>query len=63
METRRNFISIVKNIKTGSERVIDKAIYAVSPDGVHAVGTDFERIQDYREGYGYPGVIDISGII
>ena len=52
------FISIIKDIKTGKERVLDKAIYAVSPDGVNAVGTDFERIQDYREGYGYPGVID-----
>ena len=52
------FISIVKDINTGREKVIDKAIYAVSPDGVHAVGTDFERIQNYREGYGYPGVID-----
>ncbi|MFW5878144.1 MAG: hypothetical protein ACOCUP_03410 [bacterium] len=52
------FISIIKNIKTGHERVIDKAIYSLGPDGVNAVSTDFERIQDYRKGYGYPGVND-----
>jgi hypothetical protein len=52
------FVSIIKNIKTGHERVIDKAIYSLGPDGINAVGTDFERIQDYRKGYGYPGVID-----
>lgn len=53
-----NFISIVKNIFTGEEKIIDKAIYALSPDGVHAVGTDFARIQNYRKGYGYPGGTD-----
>ncbi len=54
-----NFISIIKDLKTGEERIIDKAIYALSPDGVHAVGTDFSRIQNYRKGYGYPGGIDL----
>ena len=43
---------------SSDEKIIDKAIYAVSPDGIHAVGTDFSRIQNYRKGYGYPGGID-----
>lgn len=52
------FVSIIKDIKKGSEKVVDKAIYAISPDGKFAVGTDFARIQNYRKGYGYPGGID-----
>ena len=42
------FVSIIKDVKKGSEKVIDKAIYALSPDGKFAVGTDFARIQNYR---------------
>ncbi len=53
-----DFISIIKDIKGGTERIIDKAIYALSPDGIHAIGTDFSRIQNYRKGYGYPGGVD-----
>lgn len=52
------FVSILKDIETGEERIIDKAIYTLSPDGKFAVGTDFARIQNYRKGYGYPGGVD-----
>jgi hypothetical protein len=52
------FVSILKDIVTGEERIIDKAIYTLSPDGKFAVGTDFARIQNYRKGYGYPGGVD-----
>ena len=52
------FVSIIKDIKTGQTDIIDKAIYAVSPDGKFAIGTDFARIQNYRKGYGYPGGVD-----
>lgn len=53
-----DFVSIIKDIETGDERVISKAIYTLSPDGKTAVGTDFARIQNYRKGYGYPGGLD-----
>jgi hypothetical protein len=52
------FVSILKDIATGEERIISKAIYALSRDGKSAVGTDFARIQNYRKGYGYPGGVD-----
>ena len=52
------FVSILKDIETGAEKIIDKAIYTLSPDGKFAVGTDFARIQNYRKGYGYPGGVD-----
>ncbi len=52
------FVSILKDLDTGGEMIIPKAIYTVSPDGKFAVGTDFSRIQNYRKGYGYPGGVD-----
>ncbi|MCK5775777.1 MAG: hypothetical protein KAH25_06370, partial [Bacteroidales bacterium] len=52
------FVSIIKDIETGEEKIIPKAIYTISPDGKYAVGTDFPRIQFYRPGYGYVGVKD-----
>jgi len=54
-----DFISIIKDVKTGEERIISRAIYALSPDGKYAIGTDFARIQNYRKGYGYPGSKDL----
>jgi heme-degrading monooxygenase HmoA len=52
------FISHIMNIYTRKEKILPFAIYALSPDGIHAVTTDFERIQDTRPGYGYAGIPD-----
>jgi len=52
------FVSILKDLDTGEERIIPKAIYTLSADGKSAIGTDFARIQNYRKGYGYPGGVD-----
>jgi len=52
------FVSHVLNVKTGAKRTLPKAVYALSPDGRYAVGTEFNRIQNMRPGYGYPGVPD-----
>ena len=49
------FVSVIRDIRTGEDKIIPKAIYSLSPDGIHAIGTDFARIQNYRKGYGYPG--------
>ncbi len=54
------FISHVFNIYTKEETILPFAIYALSPDGEHAVTTDFERIQDTRPGYGYAGIPDTN---
>ena len=53
-----DFISIIKDIKTGEKTTLPKAVYTISPDGKFAIGTDFSRIQNYRKGYGYPGGMD-----
>lgn len=52
------FVSHILNVKTGQKRTLPKAIYALSPDGKWAIGTEFSRIQNLRPGYGYAGVAD-----
>ena len=52
------FVSHLFNIYSKEEKILPFAIYALSPDGIHAVSTDFERIQDTRPGYGYAGIED-----
>ncbi len=53
-----HFVSRVLNIKSGKMRTLPKAVYALSPDGKWAIGTEFSRIQNLRPGYGYAGVND-----
>ena len=53
-----HFVSHILNIRTGKKRTLPKAIYALSPDGKWAIGTEFSRIQNLRPGYGYAGVAD-----
>ena len=53
-----SFVSRIYNSRTGAIRTLPKPIYALSPDGTFAVGTDFNRIQNMRPGYGYPGIED-----
>lgn len=53
-----HFISRIVNVQTGVRRTLPKAIYALSPDGKWAIGTEFSRIQNLRPGYGYAGIPD-----
>jgi len=50
--------SRIVNIRTGRERLLSKPIYALAPNGEFAVGTEFNRIQNLRPGYGYAGQPD-----
>jgi hypothetical protein len=52
------FVSHIMNIKTREKRTLPFPIYALSPDGIHAVTTNFERINNLRRGYGYAGIPD-----
>jgi hypothetical protein len=52
------FVSQVYNIRTHKKRTLPKAIYALSPDGKWAIGTEFSRIDSLRPGYGYAGIAD-----
>lgn len=52
------FVSHILNVKTGDKHTLPSAIYALSPDGKHAVSCDFSRVADCRPGYGYAGLRD-----
>ena len=52
------FVTRQINIETGAQQTWPWPFYALSPDGRYGVGVDFERIQDMRPGYGYPGIPD-----
>ena len=52
------YVSIIKNIKTGEEKIIPAAVYTVSSDGKTALSLDFSRLYNLRPGYGYYNVIE-----
>ena len=52
------YVSHVYNLKTGKTRTLPKAIYAPSPYGKWALGTELSRIHGLRPGYGYAGIPD-----
>lgn len=52
------FVSRLMDARSGQVRTLPSPVYALAPDGRTAVTLDFERLQDMRPGYGYPGVSD-----
>ena len=52
-------IAIIHNIKTGTERKIDWAIYGITPDGKKSIALDMERAHWCRA-YHYESVADKS---
>ena len=51
---KKGFISRIYNVETGKTRTLPKAVYTLSPDGKTALCVDFDRLQFFRPGYGYP---------
>ena len=47
------YVSIIKDVKTSEERIIDAPVYSVSQDGKEALSLDFSRLYSLRPGYGY----------
>lgn len=47
------YVSVIKEVETGAERVIDAPVYTVSTDGKTALSLDFSRLYNLRPGYGY----------
>ena len=52
------FCSVILNISTMEEKVIDCPIYSVSSDGKFALSLDFSRLHTLRPGYGYSNMED-----
>lgn len=50
------YVSVIKEIDTGTERVISSPVYTVSSDGKTALTLDFSRLYNLRPGYGYYNV-------
>jgi hypothetical protein len=53
-----NYVSHIFNVETREKKTLPRPIYTLSNDGSFALGTEFNRIQKLRPGYGYPGVPD-----
>ena len=49
------FVSVVKNWRTGDERIIPYPVSAVSEDGTWAIGINYSRLFITRPDYGYAG--------
>lgn len=54
------YVSVIKEIDSGAERVIDAPVYTVSSDGKTALTLDFSRLYNLRPGYGYYNVPEIT---
>lgn len=50
------YVSVIKEMESGAERVIDAPVYTVSADGKTALTLDFSRLYNLRPGYGYYNV-------
>lgn len=50
------YVSVIKDIESGKERVIPAPVYTVSTDGKTALTLDFSRLYNLRPGYGYHNV-------
>ena len=57
---RRNnqFVGVVRELHRRHETTLDRALYAVDPEGRYAIGLNFSRLASHRPGYGYEGVPD-----
>lgn len=52
------YVSVVKDVESGVERVINAPVYTVSADGKIALTLDFSRLYNLRPGYGYYNVLE-----
>ncbi len=52
------FVSHIRNVRTGKQRTLPGPVYSVSPDAKWAVSPDFRRLNQTRPGYGYAGIAD-----
>lgn len=48
-----SFCSVILDVESGEERVIQASVYTVSADGKTALTLDFTRLYSLRPGYGY----------
>lgn len=54
------YVSVILDIESGQERVLDTPVYTVSDDGKTALSLDFSRLYELRPGYGYYNVAETT---
>src|SRR5699024_8113795 len=54
------YCSIILNIDTNEEKVIQMPVYSVAQSGDFALTLDFSRLHRLRKGYGYSNLKDIT---
>ncbi len=52
------YVTCIHNLETGEKRYTDRACANISLDGKRGLAVNFNRIYDFRPGYGYAGVKD-----
>ncbi len=52
------YVSVIKEIESGKEKIIYAPVYTVSSDGKTALTLDFSRLYNLRPGYGYYNVTE-----
>ncbi|MFW6015695.1 MAG: TolB family protein [bacterium] len=52
------YISVIYNLKTKTEKIIERPVYSVSKNGKFALSLNFSRLHRLRPGYGYANIPD-----
>ena len=47
------YVGVERDMTTGKERLYERPVTNVSPAGTHALSVNFDRMFDFRPGYGY----------
>lgn len=54
----KRYCSVILNLDSGEERIIDMPVYTVSADHKTALTLDFSRLHRLRPGYGYVNLVE-----
>lgn len=54
------YCSIILDLATGEEKIMDRPVYTVSLDGLTALSLDFSRLHNLRKGYGYAAIPEVT---
>ncbi len=54
----KSYHGIIQDIKTGTKSNLDLPVASVDPAGKFALSVNFNRMYDFRPGYGYAGITD-----
>lgn len=52
------YCSVILNLKTNDEKILEMPVYSVASDGSFALTLDFSRLHSFRKGYGYSNLPD-----